>query len=242
VKRIAILQSNYIPWKGYFDIINRVDEFMLYDDIQYTKQDWRNRNRIKTKEGPKWLSIPVSVANLSTPINAVTIADPDWAGNHWKRLLAHYSAARHFQEYRELFENLYLGCTDRHLSRINYRFIKAICEILQIHTRISWSTDYQLEGTRSEKLVSLCRQAGAGEYLSGPAAKAYLDERLFNASNIEVRWIDYTGYPVYRQLFCPPFIHEVSIIDLIFAEGAAGARTHMLSFGGAPVEQPLVPV
>jgi hypothetical protein len=232
MKRVAILQSNYIPWKGYFDVINMVDEFILHDDIQYTKQDWRNRNRIKTSEGPKWLSIPVSVANSSTPINAVKIADPDWARNHWKGLLGNYSAARYFQDYRQVFEDLYLGCADRYLSRINYRFIKTICDILSIKTRISWSTDYQLEGRKSEKLVSLCRQTGAGEYLSGPAARAYLDEHLLNSWNIDVLWMDYTGYPVYGQMFCPPFIHEVSIIDLIFAEGVNGARKHMLSFGG----------
>jgi hypothetical protein len=155
--------------------------------------------------------------------------------NHWQRLLAHYSAARCFQEYRQLFEELYLGCGDRYLSQINYRFIKAICELLLIKTKISRSTDYQLEGAKSEKLVSLCRQVGAAEYLSGPAARSYLDENLFISTGIRVHWMDYTGYPVYRQLFCPPFIHEVSILDLIFAEGSAGARSHMLSFGGRSV-------
>jgi hypothetical protein len=232
MKRVAILQSNYIPWKGYFDIINMVDEFILLDDVQYTKQDWRNRNKIKTRDGSKWLSIPVCAADSSAPINSVKIADPDWVRNHWKRLLGNYSAARYFPDYRQVFEDLYLGSAERNLSLINFRFIKAICHILSINTKISWSTEYQLEGIKSEKLVSLCRQAGAGEYLSGPAARTYLDEHLFNSWNIDVRWMDYTGYPVYRQMFCPPFIHEVSIIDLIFAEGANGARKHMLSFGG----------
>lgn len=235
MKRVAIIQSNYIPWKGYFDIINMVDEFILLDDVQYTKQDWRNRNRIKTREGVKWLSVPVSVAKLSTPINAVKIADSDWTRSHWKGLQGNYSTTRYFQNYRQVFEDLYLGCKESSLSLINYRFINAICDMLSIKTRISWSTDYQLEGDRSEKLVSLCRQAGAQEYLSGPAAKAYLDEHLFNSWNIDVRWMDYTGYPVYRQSYCPPFIHEVSIIDLLFAEGANGAKKHMLSFGGKSV-------
>lgn len=229
------MQSNYIPWKGYFDIINRVDEFVLLDDVQYTKQDWRNRNKIKTRDGSKWLSIPISPVNSTAPINTVEIADVNWAKSHWKRLLDNYSAAGHFQESRHVFEDLYLGCEDRYLSQINYRFIKAICDILCIKTKISWSTDYHLDGTKTEKLVSLCRQAGAAEYLSGPSARSYLDESLFSSSGIQVRWMDYTGYPVYRQLFCPPFIHEVSILDLIFTEGSAGARSHMLSFGGHSV-------
>jgi len=232
MKRVAILQSNYIPWKGYFDLINMVDEFILLDDVQYTKQDWRNRNKIKTRGGSKWLSIPICASDSSGPINSVKIADPDWTGNHWKVLLGNYSAARYFQDYHQVFEDLYLGCGEIYLSRINYNFIEAICDILSINTKLSWSTDYQLEGKKSEKLVSLCRQAGASEYLSGPAAKVYLDEHLFISSNIDVHWMDYTGYPVYQQRYCPPFVHEVSIVDLIFAEGADGARKHMLSFGG----------
>lgn len=228
---VAIIQSNYIPWKGYFDIINMVDEFILYDDAQYTKQTWRNRNKIKTKSGSRWLTIPVTVSKVSTPINTVEIADPAWARNHWRVLECHYSEARYFGDYCDLFERIYLSCDERNLSRINHRFITAICELLSIGTRISWSTDYELQGDRSEKLVNLCRQVGATRYLCGPAAKSYLDESLFESCDIEVRWMDYGGYPVYRQMHCPPFVHEVSIVDLIFNEGAHGARKHMLSFG-----------
>ncbi len=230
MKRLAIIQSNYIPWKGYFDLINMVDEFILHDDVQYTKQDWRNRNKIKTSEGSKWLTIPVFVTDSLIPINAVTVADPNWARNHWRKILRQYSKARHFLDYGQIFEELYLGSEEKYLSQINHRFINAICEILSISTRISWSTDYELGGGRTEKLVSFCRQVGAGIYLSGPAARSYMDESLFEAENMKVQWMDYSGYPDYQQMYCPPFIHEVSIIDLIFNEGAEGARKHMLRF------------
>jgi len=214
--------------------MNMVDELILHDDVQYTKQDWRNRNKIKTPKGSKWLTIPVSVTDSLISINAVTVADPNWARNHWGKILSQYSKARHFPDYRQIFEELYLGSGEKYLSQINHRFIKAICEILSIKTRVSWSTDYQRDGGRTEKLVNFCRQAGAGTYLSGPAAKSYMDESLFGAENIKVQWMDYGGYPEYRQMYCPPFVHEVSIIDLIFNEGAEGARNHMLSFSSDP--------
>lgn len=232
MKKAAIIQSNYIPWKGYFDVINSVDEFILYDTVQYTKQDWRNRNRIKTCDGWKWLTIPVSVPHSSVPIDTVRVANQRWTRDHWKRVQGSYSTAGYFRTLSPLFEDLYLGCTARRLSEINLRFIGAICDLLGIGTRISAARDYRLDSAAAptERLVSLCRQVGATQYLSGPAARAYLDESLFRACDIDVRWMDYSGYPAYRQPFCPPFIHEVSIIDLLFSEGAPGARAHMLSF------------
>jgi hypothetical protein len=230
VKRIAIVQSNYIPWKGYFDLINMVDEFILIDDLQYTKGDWRNRNRIKTEAGVKWLTIPVSVEHWDVAIKDVVVSDNGWARTHWQHVVPSYSKAAFFHELKELFEGLYLGCTETHLSRINYRFITAICELLGITTRISWSMDYRLRGGKSERLVNLCRQSGSTEYLSGPSARCYLDEELFATAGINVKWMAYDGYTEYRQLYCPPFVHEVSIIDLILNEGAEGAKRHMLSF------------
>ena len=102
--------------------------------------------------------------------------------------------------------------------------------MIGIETRISWSMDYDYRGDRTGALVSLCQQSEAGVYLSGPAAKSYLDEKQFDLAGIKVCWMDYGGYPTYRQLYCPPFIHEVSIIDLLMNEGCEGAKKHMLSF------------
>jgi hypothetical protein len=232
-KRIAIVQSSYIPWKGYFDLINQVDEFILYDDLQYTRRDWRNRNRIKTPNGPAWLTIPVKAkGRYYQKIRDTVVHDRNWSSRHWKAICLSYSRARYFEATRHVFQGLYEECrVETHLGRINFRFLRAISDMLGIRTRITWSMDYELVGGRTERLVHLCRQAGASEYLSGPAAKAYLDEALFSGEGIRVRWMDYSGYPEYAQLFCPPFIHEVSIIDLILNEGPEEARTYMLSFG-----------
>ncbi len=129
---------------------------------------------------------------------------------------------------KELFEELYLRTDDQLLSHINHRFIVAICRILGIRTTVSWSMDYNLIGDKTGRLVHLCQQAGATAYLSGPSAKAYLDEELFRNEGIAVSYMDYSGYPEYRQLY-PPFEPRVSIIDLIFNEGLSATR-YMKSF------------
>jgi len=228
-KTVAIVQSSYIPWKGYFDLINLVDEFILYDDVQYTKRDWRNRNKIKTPSGLMWLTIPVEVkGKFFQKINETVISDPHWYKKHWKSIAYNYSNARYFSEYREIFEDLYLSCNEKYLSRVNYRFLSAICRLLGIDTKLCWSTDYDLSGGKTERLVSLCKQAEATEYLSGPAAKDYIDEELFRNEGMVIRYMDYSGYPEYNQLF-PPFEHHVSIIDLIFNEGPDAAK-YMKSF------------
>jgi WbqC-like protein family len=228
-KTIAVVQSNYIPWRGYFDLINSVDEFILYDDVQYTIRDWRNRNIIKTQNGPRWLTIPVEVkGKYFQKIKDTVISDTTWGRKHWASIIHNYSRAKYFLIYRELFKDLYLRSEDKLLSQINYRFIIAICKILGIRTTISRSMDYNLVGDKTERLVHLCKQAGATAYLSGPSAKAYLDEDVFRNEGIAVAYIDYSGYPEYRQLY-PPFEPSVTIVDLIFNEGPS-ATGYMKSF------------
>ena len=228
-RTIAIVQSNYIPWRGYFDLINSVDEFILYDDMQYTIRDWRNRNIIKTAQGPQWLTIPVEVkGKYFQKIKDTAISNLAWARKHWASIVHSYSKAQYFPTHKELFEDLYLRTEEKLLSRINYRFIIAICRILGINSTISWSMDYHLNGDKTERLVSLCQQAGATDYLSGPAAKAYLNEDLFKDAGIAVSYMDYSGYREYTQLY-PPFESQVSIVDLIFNEGPA-ATNYMKSF------------
>jgi hypothetical protein len=228
-KTIAVVQSNYIPWRGYFDLINSVDEFILYDDVQYTIRDWRNRNIIKTSSGPLWLTIPVEVkGKYLQKIKDTVISDPIWGRKHWASIIHNYSRAKYLPMHSELFEDLYLRSEDKLLSQINHRFIVAICQILEIRTTISWSMDYNLIGDKTERLVELCKQAGATAYLSGPTARAYLNEDLFRNKGISVSYMDYSGYREYTQLY-PPFQSQVSIIDLIFNEGP-GASNYMKSF------------
>lgn len=230
MKKVAISQSNYIPWKGYFDAINQVDEFMLYDDMQYTRRDWRNRNKIKTREGAKWLTVPVEVkGKYFQKINETLISDPNWGQDHWNSILHNYNKAPFFKDYKEIFENLYLNSKEDHLSQVNYNFIKAVCDILGITTKISWSSAFELKDDRNERLVDLCVKTGATEYYSGPAAKAYMDESLFEKENIQVHYYDYSGYPAYNQLH-GEFDHAVSILDLLFCEGP-DAKKFMKTFG-----------
>jgi hypothetical protein len=228
-KTIAILQSNYIPWKGYFDLINMVDEFILYDEVQYTKNDWRNRNRIKTQSGTQWLTIPVLQKALSQKICETRVASNAWRKKHWKTLCQCYSKAAFFGDYERRFEQLYLGDEEAFLSQINHAFLRTMNEILGIDTQLSWSSDYELVGGKTEKLVELCKQAGATAYVSGPAAKSYLEEELFEQNSIELSYINYESYPKYAQLF-PPFEHSVTALDLIFNEGPNAPR-YMKSFG-----------
>lgn len=228
-KTVAIVQSNYIPWKGYFDLINAVDECVLLDEVQYTRRDWRNRNKIKTPQGFLWLSIPVQVkGHYSQKISDTRVSHPEWAKEHWRSIQHCYARAAYFADYKDCLEELYLGCTEQYLSQINYRFLSALCRMLGITTHLSFSSDYELRPGKTERLVGVCRQLRATTYVSGPAAQSYLDEERFAEAGMSVQWMDYTGYPEYRQLF-PPFAHAVSIVDLILNEGPQ-ARRYMQSF------------
>jgi hypothetical protein len=229
-KKVAILQSNYIPWKGYFDLINSVDEFVLFDDMQYTRRDWRNRNKIKTAQGITWLTIPVQVkGKYFQTIKDTVVSEQTWAQKHWRAIEVNYARADFFKIYGPAFEALYAEVTDEtFLSQINFRFISKVCEILGVKTKLSWSSDYETSSGKTERLISICKQAGGTSYLSGPAAKIYLDEALFAREGLEVGYIDYNDYPPYKQLF-PPFEHFVSVLDLIFNVGPT-ATQYMKSF------------
>lgn len=228
MKKIAILQSNYIPWKGYFDLINRVDEFVLFDTAQYTKNDWPNRNKIKTVQGVSWVTIPAKQASLSQMISETIVSDKRWSKKHWQTISQSYSKAQFFKDYKDTFEDFYMNNQEEHLSLINARLIELVNSILGIQTKITWSSDYELVEGQTEKLLSICQQAGANVYLSGPAAKDYFDEPLAEKMGIQVEWMDYSGYPEYTQLN-PPFEHGVTILDLIFNEGP-NATQFMKSF------------
>ena len=216
MKRVAIVQSNYIPWKGYFDMIAAVDEFILYDDMQYTRRDWRNRNKIKTPQGLQWLTVPVRVkGRYHQTIRETEIAGVDWAKDHWKSLVQNYSRAPNFRSVAEILEPLYVGCRHTHLSTLNREFIETICSYLGIATKLSNSWDYVLTDGKTERLADLCAQAAGTVYVSGPAAKNYIEEHIFVDRGIEVCWFDYYGYPEYPQLW-GEFNHGVSVVDLLF--------------------------
>jgi hypothetical protein len=151
-----------------------------------------------------------------------------WPSKHWRAIVQNYSRAPHFDEYAERFAQLYSTLDDPRLTVTNRRFIDVICDTLGITTTVSRSIDYPAEGERGERILSLCRAAGATTYLSGPSARTYLDERSFRDAGIDVVYMDYSGYPVYPQLY-PPFDHAVTVLDLIFNVGADAPR-YMKSF------------
>jgi hypothetical protein len=227
-KTAVILQSSYIPWKGYFDLINYADDFIIYDIVQYTKNDWRNRNKIKTPDGTKWLTIPIRQMRLHQTIYETKISNSNWNIKHWKTIAQNYAKAPYFKLYKDEFEELYLSLEEVHLSEINLILIKFICRLLDIKTRFHHSRDFSLESGKTERLVDICNIVGAKKYLSGPAAKSYIKPEVFKASGIELIWMNYSNYPEYSQLF-PPFCHGVSILDLFFNTGPE-AKKFMKSF------------
>lgn len=223
MKKVAIVQSNYIPWKGYFDMIAAVDEFILYDDMQYTRRDWRNRNQIKTPHGLQWLTVPARVkGKYYQAIRETEIDGVDWAEAHWKAIIQNYRRAPYFEEIAVLIEPLYLQ-QYTHLSILNRAFIEAICGYLGITTKISNSWDYKMIEGKTERLADLCAQSGGCEYISGPAAKDYIQEQIFSNMGIKLTWFDYSGYKEYPQLW-GEFAHGVTILDLLFNCGKSSSH------------------
>ena len=197
-------------------MIADVDEFILYDDMQYTRRDWRNRNQIKTPQGKQWLTVPVKVkGKYHQTIRETEIDGTAWSDIHWRSITTNYSRAPYFREISEVFEPIYRSKRFIYLSDLNRECIRTICSYLGIVTQITNSWDYKLIAGKTERLADLCAQAGGTEYISGPAAKSYIEERCFFERGIGLTWFDYSGYPEYNQLY-GAFTHEVSILDLLF--------------------------
>lgn len=230
LKSIAVVQSNYIPWIGYFDLINSVDEFVLLDDVQFTKRDWRNRNRIKSQAGPKWLTIPVaSKGKFKQLVNETQVQGHEWREQHWDTLLHAYGKSEFFDEASRLLRPLYEARKSEALSEINREFIVKISDFLDVRTLISSSSQYPLADDPSERLVSICSAAGASTYVSGPAAKDYLDVSKFRRRDISVEWFEYPEYGSYSQMW-GAFEANLSIVDVLFNLGGA-SREYLRTSG-----------
>lgn len=214
--KVVILQSNYIPWKGYFDLIHDADVFVYYDEVQYTKNDWRNRNRIYTRNGLQWVTIPIAAKAVKQKISEVLLEDSKWQQLHHKTLSMGYAAAPFFHQLKPLLDEVYIDNQWQRLIDVNRFLTERISRMIGINTGFKDSKDYNLQGDRVERLVSLLKQVGATTYISGPAAKDYLadHEHLFADNNIRLVYKSYSGYPEYRQL-SQPFEHAVSILDLL---------------------------
>lgn len=216
--RVAVLQSNYIPWRGYFDIIQRADLFIFYDDVKFTKNDWRNRNRIMSPNGPIWLTIPCP-KNYDVKINQVQPSSEDWQAKHWKTICQNYRKATFFRDFEDFFQNFYLGHSWSSLSRLNQHLITRIAsDFFELDTHFEDSSTRNLQGTKSSRLLDLLEQVGASVYISGPSARNYIDEEQFRSRGIRIEWMDYGHYPEYRQLRSP-FVGNLSVLDLLFNAG-----------------------
>jgi hypothetical protein len=215
--KVGIIQSNFLPWRGYFDFIREVDLFILHDDLQYTKGDWRNRNKIKTPRGTEWISVPVHYQHTSQLIEETTIDyDNPWGQKILNRIRESYRHAPYFEPYFSELSSL-LTEPASSISELNLRLIKWICRRLDISTQIAFSRQYHPQGTKTERLIGILKQIKATTYLSGPAARAYLLPEMFEQAGI---WLEYKSYayPEYEQLY-PPFESQVSVIDLLFMTG-----------------------
>lgn len=220
MKKVVITQSNYIPWIGYFDSIAQADEFIIFDCVQYTKRDWRNRNKILTPQGEKWLSVPVQVKGKYTQsIYETEVADSSWANNHYRNISQNYSKAPYFKELKPWLEDLYNAASrEVLLSKINHLFISGICQYLEIQTTIKWHHEFAIVEGKNERLLDICKQANADVYFSGPAAKSYMDTTLFNQEGVEVVFFDFSKYEQHPQLYSGGSVY-LSVLDRIFNTG-----------------------
>jgi len=234
---VVISQSNYIPWKGYFDLIGLADVMILYDDVQFTKRDWRNRNVIKTQSGSHWLTIPViSRGRYHQSILDTVVADLRWPAQHWRAIASAYAHAPAFPLYARRLERLYRAVNGSHLSAINHGFLVELCAMLGIVTDIRWSHELvpSPDEDRTQRLIDLVKSVGGTRYLSGPAAQSYIDPALFTGAGIALTYMDYSDYPEYVQLH-GPFSHTVSVIDLLLNAGEEASRYMKFPQGGENV-------
>jgi hypothetical protein len=223
---VVILQPSYIPWRGYFDQIRRADLFLFYDDVQYDKHGWRNRNQIKTAQGRQWLTIPVHSHGVTegVPINQVRIDwSRAWSKNHLKALTFAYAKAPYFDQYLPKLKEFYER-RDEYLATFTIDFCIFLAhELGNLHTRFMSSSEIpDLEGQKTDRLIQILKHVGATHYISGPSAHDYLEQDKFIAAGITLEFMEY-NYPEYPQLY-PPYDPLVTILDLLFMVGPESAK------------------
>lgn len=221
---VVILQPSYIPWRGYFEQIYRADLFIFYDDVKYDKNGWRNRNRIKTPNGAKWLTIPVGTSGLErnqTPINAIPILwQKPWTVSHWNTLRDSYHHAPYFGQYAPVIEEFY-NHRPNLLAEFTISTTITLARLLGIqHTQFARSSAMKgIHGAKTRRLIEILTSVGATHYISGPSARDYVEEDLFREAGISLEYMEYP-YREYPQLY-PPYDPQVSILDLLFMTGSA---------------------
>ena len=218
--KVAMMQPDYIPWKGIFDLIHRVDKFVFYDDVQYTTRDWRNRNVVPSQSGAVWLTVPVLSKGKREQLIKDVVINPNqnWQKKHFRTLELTYAKAPFFSQYRYLLEDFYLSRRWENLSEFDIYTTCRICEILGIRTEFYKASDLNCSGSKDgEKVIKICKKLNCDYFINGPASKKFMNERQFDAADIQLDYIEYT-YPEYRQM-TRPFCHNVSVLDLLFNTG-----------------------
>jgi len=216
----VILQPSYIPWRGVFDLIHDADVFVFYDDVQYDKHGWRNRNRIKTAQGSQWLTIPINAkGNVEGGllVKDARIAQPDFAKKHLGSLRQSYGKTPFFKQYIGIFEEI---TSKKHelLADLTIELTIALARALGLEkTRFERSSLLGVSGGKTERLARIMQHVGCDRYISGPAAKDYIEPELFSAAGVTLDYKAY-AYPEYEQLY-PPFDPQVTVLDLLFMKG-----------------------
>ena len=208
----VISQSNYIPWKGYFQMIAKADIFVFYDNVSFTSRDWRSRNKIFTKDGELWLTIPVG-SNRGKNIDEVDLPNGKWKTKHLESIKRAYSKFPYYEDVKEIIDPIFFERAVDNLSLFNQKLIKSFCKYLEIDTKFYNASDLGIDGNRVEKLIKICKKLGADTYISGPAAKNYIKNE-FDDSGINLQWMEYGPFEEYEQNGSE-FSHYVSIIDTI---------------------------
>ena len=223
---VVILQPSYIPWRGYFDQIRRAELFIFYDDVQYDKHGWRNRNQIKTAQGKQWLTIPVHSRGVTGGIAIKDVRvdwSKPWTRSHLKALTFSYRKAPYFKDYLPLLESIY-SRHDECLADFTIETSILLSRELGIaSTRFLRSSQIPgVTGVRTDRLIQILKQVGAKHYISGPSAQEYIEPGKFDEAGISLEYMEY-NYPEYPQHY-PPFDPYVTIFDLLFMTGPDAAN------------------
>ncbi|MDD5313556.1 MAG: WbqC family protein [Dehalococcoidia bacterium] len=217
-KQVVVLQPGYLPWLGFFDQMYKSDIFVIYDDVQFDKHGWRNRNRIKTAQGIQWLTVPVLTKGRDKPlINEVLINNnSDWRKAHFSSIKQNYSRTPFFSTYINVFEEIYSQEWE-YLIDLDVTFIRVLMDKLNLNREILFSSKLEVPEHKTHRLINICVKLGATDYLTGKAAEDYIDESLFNEKNIRLQYHNYT-HPSYSQMY-GDFIPFLSVVDLLFNHG-----------------------
>lgn len=213
---VSIHQPGYLPWLGFFKKISSADIFVLLDDVQYEKNGWQNRNKIRTKDGDMWLTVPIN-SKFETNLKDVKIdLSSNWQKKHEKAIYLNYVKAKNFNVYWNDFKKIY-DSKFEYLVELNVEIIQLLLDKFNIKTKIVFSSEFGISAHSSKKLLEICKHLDADEYLSGIAGKEYLVEDEFIENKIQVKYQNFQ-HPIYEQVYYP-FYPNMAAIDLLYNEG-----------------------